>query len=217
MLTVQEARLAQAARSFQFDASLAPYNLSALQQWRSLSGHITKALIEKVAPLNGGNLSVTTEADPFLKGPRTAAEERLAAQLQSKANLGSHAGQSAAQSAPGNAQVHAPEQAQSRSHAQQPAATSGTESTMSDLAGKGGTAGQPADSSAPEGQGQGSEKAGSAAAHDAQPPAKQEQKGVGRCFYTAVPTRATVRTCIDKPACGQSRMYISGRNAPSKM
>jgi hypothetical protein len=63
-LTVQEARLAQAARAFQFDASLAPYNLAMLQQWRSLSRCITAALIQKVAPVNGASLSVTTEADP---------------------------------------------------------------------------------------------------------------------------------------------------------
>ena len=64
---MQEARLAQAARAFQFDASLAPYNLAMLQQWRSLSGHITAELIQKVAPVNGASLSVTTEADPSQK------------------------------------------------------------------------------------------------------------------------------------------------------
>ena len=217
MLTVQEARLAQAARSFQFDASLAPYNLSALQQWRSLSGHITKALIEKVAPLNGGNLSVTTEADPFLKGPRTAAEERLAAQLQSKANLGSHAGQSAAQSA--QAMLRYMRQNR-RSHARTPssqqppqarralcqiwpgrAALQGSQPTAQPLRVR------------VRGQRRQAQQQRMTRSHLP----KQEQKGVGRCFYTAVPTRATVRTCIDKPACGQRRMYISGRNAPSKM
>ena len=95
-LTVQEARLAQAARAFQFDASLAPYNLGALQQWRALSCHITGALIRKVAPLNGANMSVTTEDDPSLKGPRTGAEERLAQQLQSKARMASSSEQAAA-------------------------------------------------------------------------------------------------------------------------
>lgn len=202
VLTVQESRLAQAARSFQFDASLAPYNLSALQPWRSLSGHITKALIEKVAPVNRGNFSVTTEADPFLKGPRTAAEERLAAQLQSKADLSSHAAQPAAQSAPDNAGGHAPEQAQSSWYARQPAATSGTESAAADHSGTGSTAGQPTETSGSKSQDRHAPEpmTGSAAAHDPKPPAKQAQKGVGQCFYTAVPTRATVRQYINKPA-----------------
>ena len=157
VLTVQEGRLTQAARSFQFDTSLAPYNLGALQQWRSLSGHITGLLIQHVAPVNGGNLSVTTEADPFLKGPRTAAEERLAQQLQAKARMGSDAGQSTASSGP---------------EADESAAKRGAESSHAAAFGK----------------------AGSASAYDTQTPAKQTQKGVGRCFYTAVPTRVTVRT-----------------------
>ena len=202
VLTAQESRLAQAVRSFQFDASLAPYNLSALQQWRSLSGHITKVLIEKVAPLNKGNLSVTTEADPFLKGPKTAAEERLAAQLQAKAGFGSQKAQSAAKSRPESSGVHVPPQAHVGSGERQPAATSGTESAASDHAGRGGTAGQPTDSSAPNGRDRHApEEIGSAAAHDQQPPGKQAPKGVGRCFYIAVPTRATVSECNDEFAC----------------
>ncbi len=157
VLTVQEGRLTQAACSFQFDTSLAPYNLGALQQWRSLSGHITRPLIQMVAPVNGRNLSVTTEADPFLKGPRTAAEERLAQQLQAKARMGSDTGQSTARSGP---------------EADHSAANIGAESSHAAASGK----------------------AGSASVHDTQTPAKQTQKGVGRCFYTVVPTRATVRT-----------------------
>ena len=156
VLTVQEGRLTQAARSFQFDTSLAPYNLGALQQWRSLSGHITGPLIQHVAPVNGGNLSVTTEADPFLRGPRTAAEERLAQQLQAKARTGSDVGQSTTRSGP---------------EADQSAANFGAESSHAAASGR----------------------AGSASAHDTQTPAKQTQKGVGRCFYTAVPTRVIVR------------------------
>lgn len=189
-LTVQEARLAKAARSFQFDASLAPYNLSALQQWRSLSGHITGVLIEKVAPVNRGNLSVTTEADPFLKGPRTAAEEQLAAQLQSKADLGSCDGRSAASSG-----AHAAEQAGSGLHGGQPAASSGPESTAPDQTGKASNPGQPAGTSPPKQAGRHAlEATGSTAAYGTQLPVKQAQKGVGRCFYTRVPQRATVRT-----------------------
>ena len=140
LVTVQEARLAQAARSFQFDSSLAPYNLAALQQWRSLSGYITGVLIQKVAPVNSANLSVTTEADPSLEAPKTAAEERLAQQLKSKAHVGSGSGQAA----PG---------------------ASGADT---------------------------SDKAGSASRGDKQEAVKSGAKGVGRCFYTAVPAKATV-------------------------
>lgn len=141
LVTVQEARLAQAARSFQFDSSLAPYNLAALQQWRSLSGYITGALIQKVAPVNSANLSVTTEADPSLEAPKTAAEERLAQQLKSKAHVGSGSGQSAPEAAP---------------------ETSGAEP---------------------------SDKAGSGNKQEA---VKSGAKGIGCCFYTAVPAKATV-------------------------
>ena len=207
MLTAQEARLAKAARSFAFDTSLAPYNLGTLQQWRSLSGHITRELIEKVAPVNGGNLSVTTEPDPFLKGPRTAAEEQLAAQLQSKAHVGSQAGQAGSGQAGAGSErsdLQAPEQAHLGSHTGQPAASSGQESAAPYQAGKSPVAGQPAesisresrDSCTPEG-------AGSAAATNTRQPATQTQKGVGRCFYTPVPTRATVRRCISKLAYAQ--------------
>ena len=195
MRAVQEARLAKAARSFQFDASLAPYNLSALHQWRTLSGHITRVLIEKVAPLNSGNLSVTTEADPFLKGPRTAAEERLAAQLQSKADLGLRDGMSAADSGPGSSGAPAAEQAGWGSQGGQPAASSGPESAAAHQAGKASSAGRPAGSSLPEqAAGHAPAMAGStAAAPGTQLPAKQAQRGIGRCFYTAVPQQATVR------------------------
>lgn len=144
LVTVQEARLAQAARSFQFDSSLAPYNLAALQQWRSLSGYITGALIQKVVPVNSANLSVTTEADPSLEAPKTAAEERLAQQLKSKAHVGSGSGQAAPEAAPGS---------------------SGADT---------------------------SDKAGSASRGDKQEAVKSGAKGVGRCFYTAVPAKATV-------------------------
>ena len=201
MLTAQEARLAKAAHSFAFDASLAPYNLGALQQWRSLSGHITKALIEKVAPVNGGNLSVTTEADPFLKGPRTAAEERLAAQLQAKAHVSSQAGQAPAEPCHERSDLPVPEQAHMGSQTEQPAASSGQESPAPDQAGTILYAEQPAESGGRETRERhASEKIGSAAAKHAQQTATQTQKGVGQCFYTAVSSRATVRRCINKLA-----------------
>ena len=139
---MQEARLAQAARSFHFDSSLAPYNLAALQQWRSLSVYITGALIRKVAPVNSANFSVTTEADPSLQAPKTAAEERLAQQLKSKGHVGS--GQSAPEAAPRASDADR------------------------------------------------SDKVGSASRGDKQEAGKISAKGVGRCFYTAVPAKATV-------------------------
>ncbi len=144
LVTMQEARLAQAARDFRFDSSLAPYNLAALQQWRSLSGYITGALIQKVAPLNRASLSVTTEADPFLKAPKTAAERSLAQQLKSIPQVGSGSGQSAPEVAP-----------------------------------KGADAAE-------------SDRTGSAFTSDEQGAVRGITKGIGRCFYTVVPSKATV-------------------------
>ena len=149
--------------------------------------------------MNGGNLSVTTEPDPFLKGPRTAAEERLAAQLQAKAHVGSQAGQAGAGSE--RFDLQAAEQAHFGSHTGQPAASSGQESAAPYQAGKSPAAGQPAESMSRESRDSCTpEGAGSAAAINTRQPATQTQKGVGRCFYTPVPTRATVRRCINKLA-----------------
>ena len=190
-LTVQEARLAQAARAFQFDASLAPYNLAMLQQWRSLSGYITAKLIQKVAPVNGASLSVTTEADPSLRGPRTAAEERLAQQLQSKASVtpvspqpasgeghessnGNSAGQKVStQPALGVVPEPCDVAETEQTSVQQSSLETGSEATHASLGGRG----QP---SVP------------GAENIEQQCASHSGRGVGRCFYTRVPKSVSV-------------------------
>ncbi|EIE22542.1 AAR2-domain-containing protein [Coccomyxa subellipsoidea C-169] len=80
-------RLAAGVRRFDFDAYLAPYDLSSFTTWQSLSGHITPGVIERLSPVAGGNICVTAEADPSLLAPRTAAEARLSEQLASKAAM----------------------------------------------------------------------------------------------------------------------------------
>ncbi|CAL8470508.1 g10050 [Coccomyxa elongata] len=80
-------RLAAGVRRFEFDAYLAPYDLSSFATWQRLSNHISAGVIERLSPVAGGNICVTAEADPFLLGPRTAAETRLADQLASKEAL----------------------------------------------------------------------------------------------------------------------------------
>lgn len=73
---------AAGVRRFDFDQSLAPYNLHAYQQWQNLSGYISKQTISKLSPLPSGNISITAEADPAHLQPVTPAEKQLYAQLQ---------------------------------------------------------------------------------------------------------------------------------------
>ena len=187
---MQEARLAQAARAFQFDASLAPYNLAMLQQWRSLSGYITAALIQKVAPVNGASLSVTTEADPSERGPRTAAEDRLAQQLQSKASVKPVSRQPASEASHQSANGNSAGQAVSVPPAlgvvpkphnvieteqglQQPSKEAGSTASHESLTGE-----EHNSSSGAEKMKQHSES--------------HSGRGVGRCFYTSVPKSVSV-------------------------
>lgn len=79
---LQAEPFAAGVRRFDFDQSLAPYNLHAYQQWQNLSSYISRQTISKLAPLPGGNISITAEADPALLKPVTAAEKQLYAQLK---------------------------------------------------------------------------------------------------------------------------------------
>ena len=79
---LQAESFAAGVRRFDFDQSLAPYNLHAYQQWQNLSGYISKQTISKLSPLPpNGNISITAEADPAHFRPVTAAEKQLYAQL----------------------------------------------------------------------------------------------------------------------------------------
>ncbi|KAK9806697.1 hypothetical protein WJX73_009793 [Symbiochloris irregularis] len=89
-------RYSHGVRRFDFDGSLAPYNLEELQHWKSLSGHISAGLIQRLAPAGSGQSSIAVEADPHSGAPQTAAEQRLTEQLQegAQAQPGSAAGTS---------------------------------------------------------------------------------------------------------------------------
>lgn len=78
---LQAEPFAAGIRRFDFDQSLAPYNLHAYQQWQNLSSYISKQTISRLSPLPSGNISITAEADPALLKPVTAAEKQLYAQL----------------------------------------------------------------------------------------------------------------------------------------
>ena len=190
-LTVQEARLAQAARAFQFDASLAPYNLAMLQQWRSLSRCITAALIQKVAPVNGASLSVTTEADPSERGPRTAAEERLAQQLQSKASVTPVLPKSASGAANGSSNGNSAGQPVSTQPALKvaPESCDVVETEQTCLQQPSVETGSKASHARPGAEGKLSP---SGAERMEQQHASHSGRGVGRCFYTRVPKSLTV-------------------------
>ena len=190
-LTVQEARLAQAARAFQFDASLAPYNLAMLQQWRSLSGYITAALIQKVAPVNGASLSVTSEADPSLRGPRTAAEERLAQQLQSKASVTPASPQPASGAGHGSSNGKSTGQTESTQPAMGVVLESCdvNETEQIRLQQPSLETGSKASHASPRGQGK---LSAFGAERTEQQWASHSGRGVGRCFYTSVPRSVTV-------------------------
>ena len=47
---LQVARYTLGVKRFDFDAGLAPYNLSAFAAWQRLSGHITPAVMEQLQP-----------------------------------------------------------------------------------------------------------------------------------------------------------------------
>ncbi|MEW5306662.1 MAG: hypothetical protein WDW36_009113 [Sanguina aurantia] len=75
-------RYAHGVRRFDFDASLAPYNLNSLRQWRGLSCHISGDVIARLSPV-GGVISVTAGGEELDEGaPKTAAEARLVSQLK---------------------------------------------------------------------------------------------------------------------------------------
>ena len=77
-------RYADGVRRFEFDAFLAPYDLSSFRAWAGLSRHISAALIASLSPVGaGGNISIMAEADdPELAEPKTEAERKLVQQLQ---------------------------------------------------------------------------------------------------------------------------------------
>lgn len=78
----EEARFAEGARRFDFDAGLAPYDLRSYAQWVALARFITPPLLDRLSPVAGGNISIMAEADdPELTRPQTEAERRLMEQL----------------------------------------------------------------------------------------------------------------------------------------
>jgi A1 cistron-splicing factor AAR2 len=77
----EAARYADGVRRFEFDAHLAPYDLSSYRAWASLSGHVTEGVIASLSPV-GGCISIMAEGeDPDLLDPKTAAEAALVKSL----------------------------------------------------------------------------------------------------------------------------------------
>jgi hypothetical protein len=52
---LQAERYAQGVKRFEFDASLAPYDLRSYNRWRELSCYVTAEVIDAVQPLSGGS------------------------------------------------------------------------------------------------------------------------------------------------------------------
>jgi len=100
-----EPRLAQAARSPAFDASLAPYDLRGAGRWRALSGHITRETLDRVSPI-GRVITMEPEGGGAPPGPRTAAERAMDAHLaearRARAGAGGGAGAGAGAGAGGS-------------------------------------------------------------------------------------------------------------------
>ncbi|KDD72278.1 hypothetical protein H632_c3585p0, partial [Helicosporidium sp. ATCC 50920] len=76
----EEQRYSASVRKFEFDAHLAPYNLSGWATWRSLSSCITPEVLDRVSPL-GGSFSAAAEPDPAGGRAATPSELELDRQL----------------------------------------------------------------------------------------------------------------------------------------
>ncbi|KXZ46125.1 hypothetical protein GPECTOR_46g194 [Gonium pectorale] len=83
-------RYEHGVRRYEFDSGLAPYNLSAWQQWRELTSCLDFRVVDALQPV-GGNIGVALEAGGEGEGaaangseerPMTGAEARLRQQLQ---------------------------------------------------------------------------------------------------------------------------------------
>ena len=113
-----------AVRSFQLDASLAPYDLASFPRWRALSCHVSAAVLDAHQPV-GGNINVLAEADPARLRPATAAEEALYAQLARGHEAEAAAAAATAAAAAGeraDAEGKAPAAGQQQQQQQQPGA-----------------------------------------------------------------------------------------------
>ena len=80
----EAARYADGVRRFDFDAYLAPYDLSSFRRWTGLSHLISAELVAALSPVGcSGNISIMSEADdPELLDPKTDAERELVRQLK---------------------------------------------------------------------------------------------------------------------------------------
>lgn len=82
-------RLEEGFRRFDFDCSLAPYNLPTYQHWQAITGFVGRATVSRIAPVES-NASITAETDPSSLRPPTAAEARLDAHLAAGREQGVH-------------------------------------------------------------------------------------------------------------------------------
>lgn len=76
-------RFEEGARRFEFDASLAPYDLNSYRHWLSLCSHLTPDMVSDLSPAGGMNISIMNEAAlDDLSEPKTDAERELVRQLR---------------------------------------------------------------------------------------------------------------------------------------
>ena len=76
-------RFEEGVRRFEFDGSLAPYDLHSYRLWLSLSSHLTPEIISDLSPAGGMNISIMNEAVlDDLSEPKTEAEKELVRQLK---------------------------------------------------------------------------------------------------------------------------------------
>jgi A1 cistron-splicing factor AAR2 len=83
MEEIESRRFEEGARRFEFDNSLAPYDLHSYRLWLSLSSHLTPEIISDLSPAGRMNISIMNEAAlDDLSEPKTDAEKELVKQLR---------------------------------------------------------------------------------------------------------------------------------------
>lgn len=77
----EEVRYSEAARHFEFDNQLGPYNLDSFGDWKQLSSYLSQSVIERLEPI-GGEITIAWESSWLDKAPQTDKERLLMEQLR---------------------------------------------------------------------------------------------------------------------------------------
>lgn len=77
----EEVRYSEAARRFEFDNQLGPYNLDSFGDWKQLSSYLSQSVIERLEPI-GGEITIAWESSWLDKAPQTDKERCLMEQLR---------------------------------------------------------------------------------------------------------------------------------------